>query len=166
MKCVVAVRKKINVTCRIHTHNLKAYNTHTSFVYLPYLPFITKFIIEIWSIIIKRKAFLSEDTEDNQDLIIMGKVALVHEWLNKDNNFNFAVVNEVEHNLEEFTHTKQNRWINMFCKVGRITHPMEAMTGVCLARSEEFVDKGTRPWMPNKTHRKDHQDHLPRIPYS
>ena len=56
------------------------------------------------------------DAKDNQDLTVMGKVALVREWLNKDYDFNFEVVNEGEHNLEELTeeNTRQNRWINMF----------------------------------------------------
>ena len=33
----------------------------------------------------------------------MDKVALVHEWLNKNDDFIFEAVNEDEHNFEEFT---------------------------------------------------------------
>ena len=42
-----------------------------------------------------------------QDWTIMSKVALVYEWLNKNNGFKFEIVNEGEHNLEE--KTEQNR---------------------------------------------------------
>ena len=49
------------------------------------------------------------EVKDNQDLSETSQVALVNEWLNKDSNFNFEVVDEGEHNLEEFTkeNTKQ-----------------------------------------------------------
>ena len=41
-----------------------------------------------------------EDTKDNQDLTVMSKVALVFEWLNKDNNFSQESINEAERNLK------------------------------------------------------------------
>ena len=49
------------------------------------------------------------EVKNNQDLSETSQVALVNEWLHKDSDFNFEVVNEGEHNLEEFTeeNTKQ-----------------------------------------------------------
>ena len=73
-------------------------------------PLIIKFIKEVWwqKLEIKESG-LSMEVKDNQDLSETSQVALVNEWLNKDSNFNFEVVDEGEHNLEEFTkeNTKQ-----------------------------------------------------------